>query len=945
MITPHFKYKPSIVLALMIAAVTAHAQNGDEVDEVIVTGSYSESLEKSLNLKRNSTTMVDSITADDVGKLPDNNLAEALQRVPGVQVSRTNGEGQQISLRGLGPSFARVLLDGMPVSAASEGSVDAQSRNREFDFDLLPSELFSQLAVSKTPNASLVEGGLSGTINLRTARPFDREGFNGTYQIQEAYQSTSEKFDPRLSFSLSNTWGDTFGALFSVSTSKRSFRTDGWSAQGWTSGKVTNNNPATGYAKGFDWNLPSVTASNPASLAPEFVNESGLTNAKLANAQFPRLPRPEIQEGTRDRIGSTLALEWKPSDTLSFNFDAIYAKLEADFDRYTNNLLIRNTGTGTDNATGFGYLTPSQVAVDANNTLTQGTLSGAKFWSENRVFQQESDFKHLNFGANWDITDSLNLEAKISRADSDFRWRMTTYLLLSKPGTVKLDLKDRIPTVTPSMDLANTSNWALNAARVQPRTREETNDNFSLDLTWGEDDRNIRVGALYNQFTRERLSFSSSIGTNQGSYLQPFGYNGPNDINLFNLSGYAIPVPIDHFGKDIDDNLGYNSWAVADLKAFGKLMSYSALDAAANLDYQNSGGFEENNLSAYIEGNLALDIFARELRINAGVRYVKTDQDLIGFIRTANTPPAATNFFGLRPEHFGRNTISGDYSEVLPSLNLSYDISEDVLGRLSLSKALTRPSPADIQPFTSLSTAGVVTQGNPDLDPYLSNQVDLGIEWYFEKGAVLGGNLFYKEITGFVQRQNVPKPFKNAAIPLDTITDPTFKALLPQGLDTVLLFNTPVNLDAVTYLRGAEFLYQQHLDMILQGLGLSFNYTRLNSGESTITGLAENNYNAVVYYETDRYDLRFSYNFRGDYVECTVNCGSTSPEVQYRNSAGYLDFSSSLNFQAWGKDMTLTFEALNILDEEEYSYNGYENRAASLNRPGRQFMLGLRGSF
>lgn len=522
---------------------------------------------------------------------------------------------------------------------------------------------------------------------------------------------------------------------------------------------------------------------------------------------------------------------------------------------------------------------------------------------------------------------------------------MTTYLLLSKPGSVSLELKDRIPTITPSVDLGNSANWALNAVRVQPRTRTEVNENASLDLTWGEDNRNLRVGVLYNTFERERLSFSSSVGTTQGSYMTPYGYNGSNDISTFNLSGYAVPVPVSRFGKDIDDDLGYTNWTVADLKAFGQLMNYSTLDNAANLDYQNSGSFEEKNMSAYIEGNLAFDILGRELRMNAGVRYVQTDQDLIGFIRTASTPPAATNLFGLRPENFGKNTISGDYNEYLPSINLSYDISENVLGRFSVSRALTRPSPADIQPFTSLSTAGVVTQGNPDLDPYLSDQVDLGVEWYFEKGAVLGGNIFYKEITGFVERKNVPKAFRNAAIPLDTITDPTFKALLPQGLDTVLLFNTPVNLDAVTYLRGIELLYQQHLDMIIRGLGVSLNYTRLDSGAATIIGLAENNYNAVVYYETDRYDLRFSYNYRGDYVECNINCGSTSPEVQYRNSAGYLDFASSYNFEAWGKDMTVSFELLNLLDEEEYSYNGYENRAASLNRPGHQLMLGLRGKF
>src|SRR5690606_17675248 len=220
-----------------------------------------------------SVNFTDSISAEDVGKLPDNNLAEALQRVPGVQISRTNGEGQQISLRGMGPSFARVLLDGMPVSVASEGSVDQQARNREFDFDVLPSEIFSMLQVSKTPRASLVEGGLSGTVNLRTPRPFDYNGFQGSYQLQGAYQSTSEEIDPRASFLISNNWDGRFGALVSFSISQRTFRTDGWSSQGWTSGRIPNNPPAPGYSGGFDWNLPSV-AADPANERPDFINES-----------------------------------------------------------------------------------------------------------------------------------------------------------------------------------------------------------------------------------------------------------------------------------------------------------------------------------------------------------------------------------------------------------------------------------------------------------------------------------------------------------------------------------------------------------------------------------------------------------------------------------------------------------------------------------------------
>jgi len=327
------------------------------------------------------------------------------------------------------------------------------------------------------------------------------------------------------------------------------------------------------------------------------------------------------------------------------------------------------------------------------------------------------------------------------------------------------------------------------------------------------------------------------------------------------------------------------------------------------------------------------------------VRYVKTEHEMVGFIRTPATPPAAGNLFGLRKEDFGRNTIEGEYSETLPSLNLAYNVSSDLVARFSVSQALTRPNPADLQPFTAISTAGVVSQGNPNLDPYLADQLDGGVEWYFAQGAVLGGNLFYKEITGFVTRQNVPQPFRNAGIALDTITDPTILALLPNGLDTILLFNTPVNIKATTYLKGAELLYQQRLDRLLPGLGMTVNYTRLDSGNQVILGLAENNYNAVAYYEQERFAVRLSYNYRDDYVECVVNCGSTSPQTGFRREAGYLDLSSSVNFEALGQQLTLSLEALNLTDEEEYSFYGFENRTNTLNKPGRQYVLGIRGQF
>jgi TonB-dependent receptor len=560
-------------------------------------------------------------------------------------------------------------------------------------------------------------------------------------------------------------------------------------------------------------------------------------------------------------------------------------------------------------------------------------------------FEQESDFTHVGLGGSWQVTDNIAVDLKASRAESDFRWRMNSYIFLSQPGAVDISVNGgRVPVITPQLDLANVANWQLDTLRIQPRTRNEENENLALDVTFGDEERNIRVGALLNTYERERLTYGSSVGAAQGASLTPFGYNGPAQLNLFNITNYSEVVPVS-YGEDFGFPAGYKRWIVTDLDAFSRLMNPNVLDANANLDYQNSGSFEEDNQSAYVEANAAFDVWGRTLRVNAGLRYTKTEHDLIGFVRTTSTPPAAGNLFGLRAAQYGRDVVKGEYSETLPSLNLAYDATDDLIVRFSASQAMTRPNPADIQPFTGISTQGVVSQGNPDLDPYLADQIDGGVEWYFSEGSVLGGTLFYKEITGFVVRQNAPQPFRNARIPLDTITDPTILALLPNGLDTILLFNVPQNIEATTYLKGVELLYQQRLDFLLDGLGASLNFTRLDSGSQVIVGLAETNYNAIAYYEQDLFAVRLSYNYRDDYVECEVNCGSTSPEVGYRREAGYLDFSSSVNFEALGQQLTLSFEALNLTDEEEYSFYGYENRTNTLNKPGRQYILGLRGQF
>ena len=951
-------------LAGCAISMSAYAQDAapagaeETMEEVVVSG-FRSSLEKSLEAKRASTNFTDSISAEDVGKLPDNNLAEAIARIPGVQISRTNGEGQQINLRGLGPSFTRVTLDGMPISVASEGSVDQAARNREFDFDLLPSDLFSSLEVAKSPQASQVEGGLAGTVNLRPARPFDHDGLTVTYKLEGTYQSSSEETDPRASLLISKNWDNKFGLLLNVAATKRTFRTDGWSAQGWTSGRVgalvgtttqVSSAPLPGYSAGFDWNLPSLAPNNATTRDPNFVNESGLTNAQLANAQMTRLGRPEVQVGSRDRIGASFAAQFRATDTLDFTFDALYADLDASFDRYTDNMLVRNTNAGTNNATGFGFITPGNFQVDENNTVVSGTLHNAKFWSENRDNDNSTTFQSYTLTANWQPTEKLKVTGKVNTAKSDWDFRMNTYLFLSDPTDVAFAVNgNNIPTITPTMDLANSANWQMDTIRVQPRKRRETNDTYWLEGTYGDEEANVKIGAVRNSFERLRNQYSTSVGVTQGASLNQFGYTGPANLNTLDITNLARVVPV-KFGEFFDADPGYRQWTVADLGAFNQMFNPATVDAAANLDYQNSGTFEETSTSAYVELNKKTEIGGHGLRFNTGVRWVKTEQDLTGFVQLATTPmapttPAINLLWNIREDQYGTNTTSGEYDVALPSFNLAFDFTDKFIGRLGIAKTMTRPNPGDMMPFVGLSTAGVVSAGNPSLEPYFSKQADLGLEWYFQEGAVLSGNYFQKNIEGFTQRTNTLRPFRDAGIPLDGITDPTLIALLPQGLDTILLFNQAQNIPGITKIKGAELFYQQRLDFLLNGLGVNLNYTNLDSGDRVVLGLAEDNYNATVYYETPRFATRLSYNFRGDYIECTLNCNSTSPEAVSRAEAGYLDFNSSINFETWGQKFTLSLEVLNLTDEEEYSFAGYENRAYVFNAPGRTFILGIRGAF
>ncbi len=416
------------------AVVTPALAQGAGPESIVVTG-FRQSLQSSTNAKRNSTNFTDSIFAEDIGKFPDQTLAEAALRIPGIQISReNNGEGVNISIRGLGTSFTKILLNGAAIWTASTGSTDSQNANREVDLNMFPTELFSQLTVSKTSTADQVEGGASGVVSMRSARPFDKEGPRLTYSYQNSDYSNANKNGYHGTLIASDTWGP-FGALVGVTTVHSNVMTTGWGrrqrrldhAAVVQRGSVRRRPPA---------NTCDQIGGNgiaPPATVPVGVTAFGLVPGTTIDQAFlvahnpgprhrepdddapqqrfdPRLGRSMYERGTRDKVNAVASFELRPSDSLHFYVDLIGGHAKNDLDRSDLDLGAR-AGAGAQ------ALIPINLQIDRNNVVTSGSYANAQFFLEARPYKEKSNFWSVNPGMTWEVTPMLkfDLAANLSR--------------------------------------------------------------------------------------------------------------------------------------------------------------------------------------------------------------------------------------------------------------------------------------------------------------------------------------------------------------------------------------------------------------------------------------------------------------------------------------------------------------------------------------------------
>ncbi|AKK69465.1 TonB-dependent receptor [Xanthomonas translucens] len=939
-------------------AAPAPAPAGDDavkqLDTVNVSG-YRRSIQFSTDAKRDSVTFSDTVFAEDIGKFPDMNIAESLNRIPGVQLARdVNGEGLNIAIRGLGTSFTKTTLNGASIATASIG-INAQNQNREVDLNLFPTEFFTQLTVSKTPTASMLEGGVSGVVDMRSARPFDRPGTHLTYQLQGDWNSTSEKTTPRgaLMGSWTNEAG-TFGALFGVASVRSKLGVEGFETIGWTNpgltyaqcgltppaGTPSSNQPAACNATGGgNWRIPdTVPVTAGAGLTPGqsidaawlLAHNPGLSIAQISDALIPRLGRRVQMQGDRDRDASVMSLEWRPSDTAHFYLDTLFSKAKRTTERTSMNLIGRN-----------GNMLPLDMQLDDNNVVTDATLTNAQYFLEARPYREQVKFWSVNpgaellFGADQDI--KLNVQANATRS---WLYRQSPSVLVTSPFTT-VDYRNSggdQPSITSPLDLDDPNlgwSWTGGRLNISNEKRETETRGARAELQFGEDKRNIKVGVAYDQAERRIRGFDNSTAWEtqvcRGAATTCTGGAG-SLIPQSALASYLKPGPGGFITVDFDRFLRDSGY-------YG--LSASAPETNAANTGASTGGILEKNWGFYVETNAETDVWNRSLRFNAGVRYVTTDQTISGPVTIG----------GVRRYQ----VLNSSYNELLPSFNLAWDVADSVVLRLSGSRTLTRPDPSAMLPNTNFSdpSAQTATQGNSNLAPYRSTNVDIGGEWYTGGEGFVGLTLFDKRIDGFTVNGVRRIPFLDLGVDYSNLSATQQAALDQRGGPNAATVDvqTQVNADGTLNIRGLEAIWVQPLDRLFDGLGFSLNYTHVKQAsegdgiQAVAVGVAPNLWNGTVYWEKNNASVRLSYAWNDDMIISGANQNGIPDARLMADARGQLDLSASYTL-AWIRSAPqITLNVTNLTDEPLRTTFQYPNATYDLYRPGRTIMLGIRGSF
>lgn len=851
-------------------------------------------LPQAKTLKREAMIAQDSLVADDITDFPALNLANSLLRLPGITINREWGEGRQISLRGLGPDFTRVQVNGMEALGTSSSPMDARgavSRTRAFDFNIFASELFNQIDVKKSFSADQEEGGIAGTVNLHTAKPFDYDGTKSSISAQLGTNSNTNSSDPRFSAVFSQLWSD-IGALVSITHSIRSTNEYGSNTTRWRreTGKQ---------------------AADSSNTELQDLLDSG-------ELWFPRGQRFSVWENEQNRLGITTALQYKPNQDFSLVLDWMHGKLE--------NQLAEHHMAVKDNNLVNSLIW--RTSAKGDKEVVYASYKNASWRNESREDYNESVFDQISLAADWTASADLQIRAMLGHSSSDYSQPLLQKLNIEakKKASIITDFSQDAfygRSSSTDFDVTSIEGYTVKDLFFQSNFIYSSFDNAKLDFDYQlSDNKALKFGIHHKKF--------SNSGFEQEASGFPYSGATPKNQSVVSLRPEQVQIYQGHPDQHwLEGN-------IAAVQNFYGLSDFALTDAntLANSVYN----LAEQTKALYLLYQNDSELAASPLRSRLGLRFFETQLSSEGL---SDSQPVLLN---------------RTYSAYLPSLDLAYELSEDLIWRAGLSKNITRPS-LDAMAYsvyvskTSLGETdiGQISRGNPELQPYDSDNFDMALEWYFESAGLASVAVFYKDINNFIQTKTEQRLYSELGLPAD---------LLPDGKTVNDIFNvsSPQNSGSAT-IQGFELALQRDLDFLpapFDQSGLMANYTRAegntlypnvqNSGESqrkSLPGLSKHSYNLTLYYETPSWGARVAAAYRSNYITAVETGSGDDDERGYHESTN-LDFSAYYRLNAHIK---FKLEALNLTNQRDELYSDSSDRAYNSTYSGRTYMLGLTAEF
>ncbi|MGV7209934.1 TonB-dependent receptor [Oxalobacteraceae bacterium A2-2] len=909
----------AILIAQMLVAQGARAQTSDPAHDpgpTVVVSGIRASLSSSLNTKRLQEGVVDAVSAEDAGKFPDTNIAESLQRVTGVQIQRDGGEGRYISVRGLGPEFNNVLVNGRTLTSDTGG--------REFSFDLLSSDLISKALVYKTSQPFLPEGGIGSTVDIQTARPLSgKTGHSLVVNGSGSYDSNSEKKTPNLS------------GMYTYANAQR---TVGVNASLSYTDRASKQNKAVTDA----WNYRDVSVINGN------LDSRGLTMADVSTRKLyiPQSYGFQQEDESRRRLVGNLALQYNPSPDWKLSADALYSHLDQRNDIIAVSDWINPQVLGAQISGNqiTGLLRPGSIFYANNPALAgSGKLLGEA--NSNDMIVKGGDrlsiMRAFGLNAKWTPAPDWKLEGDIntSRTSSGSPDMWVVAGMVPRNGDV-LGFNGT-PSIVFGDGIADPG--AVRAHAVSNRDVQRT-DKLSegrLGLSWRHEMgyfKGLDAGLGYSQREVRRTEWSSD------SWNTYSGYHLALPASLFTVT------PLENF-------LGGGAQVPSAYLRFDPYAYMDYLNQRATLAYSNDPALYLNT-TLYPNGPMAIDYTKPSMSgvkekvgslfldskwegerwsANAGVRLVHVKSSSVGTSRvllSATKSPNDTTYI-LAYGPMSTNTVSNEYNSVLPSGNLKFDLTPDMMLRLAASKTETRPTLSQMGVDNSyggrygdVQTGG----GNPYLRPMKSNNLDLSWEWYLSKTSYVSAALFQKKVRDFLETR---------------LVDTT----LPQYPGEVV-HDTRVRNGQKGRIKGVEIAGQYAFDQAvswLRGFGVAANYTYVDATATRAAdsgtpncgypGLSPQSYNGSLFYENSKFQARVSYNWRNRF---SVDCGGGSTQPRNRSAYGQTD--ASLRYNITPK-VALYLDAINLTNSRTHEYALNESQFLTLEDVGRRVNLGLRAAF